>query len=1365
MKKYLLLLLLLVTLQYVHAQPNHLSFDHLNIKEGLPDNNINDIVQDKQGYIWLTSVKGIVRFDGYQVKAYKPGIEDKTGVPAYAFTNTFLDKNQNLWANSLTSGLYKYDPSSDHLVHYKNKSLQNKGFQVIAARDSLGKIWSFYILPGQTFNATLQQFDPVTGAFKLYGYDQKGSHYINCKSPGVYVDHQGKVWLSSENGLYLYNPSSDSFTGYFTSNDTLKQKELYVVNQPTAMPGKLWLKVKGKKDKSAHLVLMDVQSRKTADFKHNPADKNSLGNDTVNTGFEDRKHRLWLGTAAGLSLYDDKANRFINYYPPADTIKDRGKNSINRIREDKDGKLWMISGYGLLCFNAETGVFKRYIHDKADPASISSNGNISKLFFDREGTLWIGAVGVDRINPVKSAFETLKGKNAKFPWIDVFQVRQAPDGQYWVAAQNGLYLYDKVKQIVRQISKQAIFNLWVAKDGIVYYNPSDATNNGDGLRVYDPKTGKTETYKPIAKDSTSLSSKFINCVRDDHAGTVWIGTNGSGICAFDPRTKKFKRYPYIFNDLTKTSHNVLDDASANLIYEDKAGTLWVGTATGGLNHYDRKKDVFISSFKPQQGVITISAIKQDDKGRLWVGSFFNGLFLVDSQTGEPIKRFTEKDGLLGDEVLHIHTDETEFIWLVTTRGFTRMNTNDYSVKTFTAAGNSWEGIFNEGNLNFWDVGKNIACFGGDNIVFFDPNAITKDVNPPLVRLENIAYSNQRATSDSSAIIQTYGHKQKELTWNENKVTFNFVALHYADATETKYAYRLEGYDNHWIQGGTQHSVTYTNLTPGTYTFHVKAANSDGVWSKSEDSFIVTILAPLWLRWWALVIYLILFVAAIRAYIVFRSRKLLHDKRVLEETVQVRTAEVREQKEEILQQKEEIEAQAEQAVKQASVDRVRAEIASMRSTNDLEKITPVIWNELTILGVPFTRCGVFIMDEEEAEIHTYLSTPDGKPLAAYQIPFNTEGFGKDILINWRKHQAYTDHWGEEQFREYSKNLVEQGAVESQEKYLAALPTAGLDLHFVPFLQGMLYVGNTKPLADDEMQAVQLLAEAFSTAYARYEDFNKLETAKKQVDLTLTDLKAAQTQLIQTEKMASLGELTAGIAHEIQNPLNFVNNFSEVNTELIDEMKESVAKGNLEEVIELADDIRENQQKISWHGKRADAIVKGMLEHARKSNGAKEPTDINALADEYLRLSYHGLRAKDKAFNALLTQKLDSTLPKAEVIPQDVGRVLLNLFNNAFYAVYEKQKKSGPDFKPEVSVTTSAGKAHVIIKVKDNGNGIPDNVKDKIMQPFFTTKPTGEGTGLGLSLSYDIVVKVHGGSIDLDTKEGEYTEFTITLPLIN
>ncbi len=268
-------------------------------------------------------------------------------------------------------------------------------------------------------------------------------------------------------------------------------------------------------------------------------------------------------------------------------------------------------------------------------------------------------------------------------------------------------------------------------------------------------------------------------------------------------------------------------------------------------------------------------------------------------------------------------------------------------------------------------------------------------------------------------------------------------------------------------------------------------------------------------------------------------------------------------------------------------------------------------------------------------------------------------------------------------------------------------------------------------------------------------------------TLENLKSTQAQLIQSEKMASLGELTAGIAHEIQNPLNFVNNFSEVSNELIGEMKQELAIGNMQQANEIADDLKLNLEKINQHGKRADAIVKGMLEHSRTSSGQKEPTDINKLAEEYMRLAYHGLRAKDKSFNAEIKTDFDSSIGKISIVPQDIGRVILNLINNAFYAVGERQKADGLEFKPTVIVSTKRslslgeGRGEVLITVADNGNGIPQNIADKIFQPFFTTKPTGQGTGLGLSLAYDIV-KSHGGEIKVETKEGEGTEFIIHLP---
>jgi signal transduction histidine kinase len=278
--------------------------------------------------------------------------------------------------------------------------------------------------------------------------------------------------------------------------------------------------------------------------------------------------------------------------------------------------------------------------------------------------------------------------------------------------------------------------------------------------------------------------------------------------------------------------------------------------------------------------------------------------------------------------------------------------------------------------------------------------------------------------------------------------------------------------------------------------------------------------------------------------------------------------------------------------------------------------------------------------------------------------------------------------------------------------------------------------------------------------------EIDKQKQKAEKALDELKSTQAQLIQSEKMASLGELTAGIAHEIQNPLNFVNNFSEVNKEMLEELKAERLKPGAERdddlQNDLINDVIENSEKILQHGKRADAIVKGMLQHSRASSGKKEPTDINALCDEYLRLAYHGWRAKDKSFNATTNTNFDGSIGKIDIVAQDIGRVLLNLFNNAFYAVNEQKSRNLISYEPKVSVTTKKSENRVCITVSDNGNGIPQNIIDKIFQPFFTTKPTGEGTGLGLSLSYDIV-KAHGGEIKVESKEGEGTEFIIHLPI--
>ena len=336
----------------------------------------------------------------------------------------------------------------------------------------------------------------------------------------------------------------------------------------------------------------------------------------------------------------------------------------------------------------------------------------------------------------------------------------------------------------------------------------------------------------------------------------------------------------------------------------------------------------------------------------------------------------------------------------------------------------------------------------------------------------------------------------------------------------------------------------------------------------------------------------------------------------------------------------------------------------------------------------------------------------------------------------------------------------------------------------------FIESAKHLSEDEKTALlksvksadkELLISEFklertekvkrTTAILLEETIEELEQKRKAIEdsndalqKSLQELKAAQSQLIQSEKMASLGELTAGIAHEIQNPLNFVNSFSEVSKELLEEMLEEIENGDMEEVNTIAQDVIQNLEKINHHGKRADGIVKGMLQHSRSSSGTKEDTDINVLVDEYLRLAYHGLRAKDKSFNATLESNFDDSIKHINITPQDIGRVVLNLITNAFYAVNEKKKMQIEGYKPKVSVETKKIKDQVEIRVSDNGNGIPKKLLDKIFQPFFTTKPTGQGTGLGLSLSYDII-KSHDGDIKVNTKENEGTAFIITLPTTN
>ena len=495
-----------------------------------------------------------------------------------------------------------------------------------------------------------------------------------------------------------------------------------------------------------------------------------------------------------------------------------------------------------------------------------------------------------------------------------------------------------------------------------------------------------------------------------------------------------------------------------------------------------------------------------------------------------------------------------------------------------------------------------------------------------------------------------------------------------------------------------------------------------------------------------------------------------------------------------------EAQAREAQIEAGLERVRSRTLAMQNSNELAETAMVVFTQLIHLGIAPSRLYIGVIEKDSGLIEMWVTNEDGTKIAnQFTLDTAKNNSIKKIYDAWRLQQeSITIHMEGEELLSYLKYLYGKLNI----PFIKELLPEHRAQTVAYFSKGFIGTALTDEQPDEITRLLRRFAVVFNLTFTRFndlkiaealaiqakEDLIKLQTEKKRAERALNELQATQKQLIQSEKMASLGELTAGIAHEIQNPLNFVNNFSEVNKEMLEELKAERLKPGAErnELLqdELINDVIDNSEKINHHGKRAGDIVNGMLQHSRTSTGAKEPTDINALADEYLRLSYHGLRAKNKEFNATMKTDFDNSIGKINIIPQGIGRVLLNLFNNAFYAVNERlsfilqDKLAQPDshYEPTVSVRTflnpplEGREARVIITVSDNGNGIPKNIIDKIFQPFFTTKPTGQGTGLGLSLSYDIV-KAHGGELKVETKENEArpddkvgrgTTFTILLP---
>ena len=1057
-------------------------------------------------------------------------------------------------------------------------------------------------------------------------------------------------------------------------------------------------------------------------YRHDPNDPESLGGDYPECLFADPAGNIWVG-AGGLDMLDPVSGTFTHYRHDPNDPESLSSNGISAIHMDHLGYLWVGTGEGLDRLDLKTGKFDHFRHDPNDSTSLSYNG-VRAIYEDREGTLWIGTgVPWEINNPAGglNKFDRSKGTFTRY--------------LHDPANANSL-----VSNKVRAIFEDSKGNFWVGSDK-------------DGLHTLDRKSGKFTRYSYDPKHPEKLSRPPANDTRpfnhitfilEDADEKIWIGTAANGINRYDPENQKIT---YFGNDADKTGTFL--DNSGWWAYASNDGLVWLATEDGENLYKIDLQNIHIPHFEVDG---LNRSILEEAPFIMWMGTR-TGLVRKNLKNGTS-QRFVHEplneNSINHNWITELFKDKEGVIWVGTPFGLNR-----YDAET--------------GNFTRYQHDPNDATSLSDNIV----NAIIEDRDfniwvgtetggLNLLDRDTGKFTHYRKNDkDNSSIGDDMVGVILEGEKNELWIGSPNVGISNMDRKSGKFKHYLPGLTvNDLLKDKS--GIIWAGTREGLYRYH---KTLDDFYPLSKDStgidinsVVMSIIADNEDNLWISTLAGIYKLNSSRDNLVHFGKEsgvIPADKDRLLKTTGYKGSDGK---------LFFVDSKGYYAFYPTEFNMPQDE-SPLYITSFWLNNRSLVPDKKGPLKESFFDTKEILLDHDQNEFAFTFTSIDYRTSASKTVYYQLENYDTD----WREARVedkvnyFRVPPGNYNFR--LKAVNGRNGVWS-EKSIAMIVTPPWWTNWWAYtIYGILFIAAI--FIADRVQRRRLLAK--SQAKAKEKELaqaKEIKKAYKELGVAHTNLKSTQSQLIQSEKMASLGELTAGIAHEIQNPLNFVNNFSEVNLELIEELKQERGKSKkdrdstLEE--ELLTDIDQNLEKISHHGKRADAIVKGMLQHSRSSSGGKELTDINALADEYLRLAYHGLRAKDKSFNATMEIDFDENIGKINIIPQDIGRVVLNLITNAFYAVSERKLQQPEGYEPTVSVSTKKTGNKVFVSVKDNGSGIPKNVLDKIFQPFFTTKPTGEGTGLGLSLSYDII-KAHKGEISVKSKVGEGTAFTIALPV--
>lgn len=1070
--------------------------------------------------------------------------------------------------------------------------------------------------------------------------------------------------------------------------------------------------------------LYKYDGKNTIVYKPEPGNSNSPASGRIENVFIDREGILWLiHFDSGLDRFDPESESFTHFIHDEQDTTSLCSNATRDIVEDLEGNIWIGTYSGLDKFDKKTGEF---IHDFSDDpdAEILRNEHVRKLYVDKSGIIWIGA---------GSAFfgeETTGGLFSLNPRTGEINV-------YRHTEQENSLIDNRVRGIYED--SRGVFWIGTAGDGLHTMNREEGTFT---RHTYDPDHPE-KLSRPPTQNIFNFGVDHISFIDEDEDGCIWIGTFGNGFNRYNPATKITNHYGpdekgkfnveqpsywgflktrdgllwlSSFNASNSTKIIKIDLAPQKLKFIDFNGIRTAAQSMDGLLHYGMEDGVYnIINGEPQQLFRTydkhslknhaVREITIDRNGNIWAGTTGGGLYHFKRSTNELINYRHEpgNDNSLSDDFVgEILIQENGEIFIGTSGGLDILIPDKKIFEHFELNNSNFSNSSSRRKKLVKVDDQNRIWVAGEGGIFKLDRKTGKFKKYDL-GIGNEIILDIFVDIDGMVWIGTINHGLRR--YNEESDSFHPVL----------------------------DDIGYLNKY--SYVPFVAQDKNKDIWCSIEGVNLMkydiqsnhgTIYGEDWIRRnnnYNLREILILSNGDILLGAQGGFYKYHPDDFIRSDT----------------------------AVQKPFIQKfyINNEILSNPLAESFHKNSSINLtydqNDLSFqIGYIDYKNNQFIHTisyKLEGYDKNWRHGQSGDLIAYYQLPPNQY----KLLI---KAQDIYGNWGE-------KKLSIFIAAPWYLRWWAYI------LYVLIFIAGVIFI--------DRFQRKRLLKKAREEAREmELEQAKEIKKAYDQLEVAHADLKSTQSQLIQSEKMASLGELTAGIAHEIQNPLNFVNNFSEVNKELAEELEAESLKPEAERdenlIKELLSDIIENENKIKHHGQRAEGIVKGMLLHSRTSQGETEPTDINVLADEYLRLAYHGLRAKDTSFNADFKTDFDSSLPKVDVIPQDIGRVLLNLINNAFFAVSQKLKTESKDYKPEVIVATKKLDNSIEISVKDNGPGIPEDFKKKIFQPFFTTKPTGSGTGLGLSLSYDIVI-AHGGQLNfISTSEIEVgTEFVIELPI--